>query len=88
MDYSLPGSSVHGLLQARIMGWVAIPFYRGSSQPRDQIRVSCSAGGFFTIQATREALYVLDGDKVVHLLGIHERASEVNPKQNSVNKVK
>ena len=88
MDCNPPGSSVHGILQARILEWVAISSSRGSSQPRDQIQVSCSAGGFFTIQATREALYVLDGDKVVHLLGIHERASEVNPKQNSVNKVK
>ena len=35
MDYSLPGSSVHGILQARILEWVAIPFSRGSSQPRD-----------------------------------------------------
>ena len=36
MDYSLPGSSVHGILQARILEWVAIPFFRGSSQPRAQ----------------------------------------------------
>ena len=35
MDYSLPGSSVHGILQARILEWVAIPFSRVSSQPRD-----------------------------------------------------
>ena len=39
MDRSLPGSSVHGILQARIL-WVAMPFCRGSSQPRDQTRVS------------------------------------------------
>jgi len=38
MDYSLPGSSVHGILQARILEWVAISFSRGSSQPRDQTR--------------------------------------------------
>ena len=37
MDYSLPGSSVHGILQARILEWVAMPSSRGSSQPRDQI---------------------------------------------------
>ena len=36
MDYSLPGSSVHGILQARILEWIAILSYRGSSQPRDQ----------------------------------------------------
>ena len=56
MDCSLPGSSVHGLLQARILEWAAIPFSRGFSQPRDRIQISCIAGGFFTIRATREAL--------------------------------
>ena len=35
MDYSLPGSSIHGNLQARILEWVTIPFFRGSSQPKD-----------------------------------------------------
>ena len=39
---------VHGILQARILEWVAIPFSRGSSQPRDQTQVSHIAGGFFT----------------------------------------
>ena len=51
MDCSLLGSSVHGILQARILEWVVISFSRGSSQPRDQTRVpcvSCIAGGFFT----------------------------------------
>ena len=51
MDYSLPGSSVHGILQIRILEWVAYPFYRGSSQPRDQTQVSHIAGGFFTVWA-------------------------------------
>ena len=41
MDYSLPGSSVHGIFQARILEWVAMPSSRVSSQPRDQIHVSC-----------------------------------------------
>ena len=49
MDYSLPGSSVHGILQARILEWVAIPFSRGSFKPMDQTQVSCTAGRFFTI---------------------------------------
>ena len=49
MDYI-----VHGILQARILEWVAFPFSRGSSQPRDQTQVSCSAGRFFTSWATRE----------------------------------
>ena len=53
-DCSPPGSSVHGILQARILAWVAIPFSRGSSQPRDWTQVSCIAGRFFTIWTTRE----------------------------------
>ena len=55
IDYSPPGSSAHGFLQARILELVAIPFSRGSSQPRDQIQVSCIAARCFTIWATREA---------------------------------
>ena len=39
--------TVHGILQARILEWVAIPFFKGSSQPRDLTQVSCIAGGFF-----------------------------------------
>ena len=52
MDCSPPGSSVHENFQARILEWVAFPFSRGSSQPRDQIWVSPMAGGFFTVWAT------------------------------------
>ena len=48
MDCSLSGSSVHGILQARILEWVAIPFCKGSSQSRDQTQVSHIAGRFFT----------------------------------------
>ena len=47
--------AVHGILQARILEWVAIPFFRESSQPRDRTEVSCMAGRFFTSWATREA---------------------------------
>ena len=54
MDYSPSGSSIHGVLQARILEWVAITFSRGSSQPKDQTPVSCIASRFFTIWATRE----------------------------------
>ena len=50
MDYT-----VHGILQARILEWVAFPFSRGSSQLRDQTQVSRIAGGFFTSWARREA---------------------------------
>ena len=47
MDCSLPGSTVHGILQARILEWVAVPFSRGSPQAMDQIQVSCVAGRYF-----------------------------------------
>ena len=50
-----PGSSVHGILQARTLDWVAMPSSRGPPQPRDQTQVSHTAGGFFTNWATREA---------------------------------
>ena len=49
MDWSPPGSSFHGILQARILEWVAISFSRRSSQPRDRTRVSHVAGRCFTI---------------------------------------
>ena len=49
MDCSLPGSSVHGIFQARVLEWVAISFSRGSSQPRDQTQVSCTAGRRFSV---------------------------------------
>ena len=59
MDCSPPGSSIHGILQARILEWVAIPFSRGSSPPRDWTLVSSTAGGFFNLWATRETpLYI------------------------------
>ena len=52
MDCSQPGFSVHGILQARILDWVAIPFSRGYSWHRDQTLVSCIVGRVFTIWAT------------------------------------
>ena len=55
MDCSLPGFSVHGILQSRILEWAAIPFSRGSSRPRDQTQTSCTAGRLFTVWVTREA---------------------------------
>ena len=55
MDCRLPGSSVHGIFQARVLEWVAISFSRGSSQPRDWTQVSHIAGRRFTVWATREA---------------------------------
>ena len=55
MDYT-----VHGILLARILEWVAIAFSRGSSQHRDRTQVSHIAGGFFTVWATREDLLLLE----------------------------
>ena len=55
MDCSLSGSSVHGILQATILEWITIPFYRRSSWPRDWTQVFCIAGRFFTVWATRKA---------------------------------
>ena len=48
MGCSPPGSSVHGIFQARVLAWLAISFSRGSSRPWDQTQVSCTAGRFFT----------------------------------------
>ena len=59
MDWSLPGSSVHGILQAKILKWVAIHFSRGSSRLRGQIRSPALQADFFTVWATREALTIL-----------------------------
>ena len=56
VDFSPPGSSVHEILQAGILEWVAISFSRGSSWPRDQTHLSCIACRSFTVWATREAL--------------------------------
>ena len=53
MDHSLPGSSVHGIFQARILEWVAMPSFSGSSPPREQTCISsasCTAGEFFTAE--------------------------------------
>ena len=55
MDCSSTGFSVHGILQARILEWVAIPYSRGSSWPRDWTWFTYIAGRFFTIRASREA---------------------------------
>ena len=63
MDCSPPGSSVHGILQARILEWAAISFYRGSSWPRDQTQVSCTAGRYFTTEPP--------GKPQVFLLQVH-----------------
>ena len=57
MDCSLPGSSVHGISQARILEWVAISFSRGSSQLRYQTCISYIAEGFFTTEPPGKPIY-------------------------------
>ena len=56
MDCSLPSTSVHGILQVGILEWVAMPSFRGSSWSMDWTWVSCIAGRFFTVWATRKPL--------------------------------
>ena len=62
MDCSPPGSSVHGILQARILEWVAISFSRGSSWSRYQIHVCCIAGRFFTAEPSEIPLQDMLGE--------------------------
>ena len=57
MDSSLPGSSIHGIFQARILEWVAISFSRGSSPPRDLTQVSRTAGRLFTNLSYQGSLF-------------------------------
>ena len=67
---SPPGSSVHWILQARILEWVAISFPRVSSRPRDQTCISCSAGRFFSVEPPGKSL-------MVHYLSIIELAPQL-----------
>ena len=72
VDCSPPGSSVHGILQARILEWVAISFSRGSSWPRDQTQVSRIAGRHFNLWATRRRTFwsTIQGIPTVLWLGL------------------
>ena len=83
VDCNPTGSSVHGILQARILEWVAIPFSRGSSQPRNQTQVFCITGRYFTIWATREAhqyvipiIIIISSDKNIDWKRERERERE------------
>ena len=67
--YSPPDSSVHGILQARILEWAAIPFSQGSFWPRDRTPVSYISGKFFTVWATREAM-AAEREKILASYGI------------------
>ena len=75
MDCSLQGSSVHGILQARILEWVVMPFSRGSSWPRDQTHISCIAGGFFTTSSTWKK-----HDRGIQCLSLWSAESVTGPK--------
>ena len=75
---SLPGSSGHGILQGRILEWVAIPFSRGSSQPRDRTQVSCTAGRFLPSEPPGKPLLILShsifaGKTTVSLLALGQQ---------------
>ena len=59
VDYSLPGSSVHGVFQARVLEWVAVSFSRGSSQPGDRTQVSCTAGRQTLYRLSRQGSPIL-----------------------------
>ena len=97
MDCSPPGSSVHGVLQARILEWVAVSFSRGSSQPRNRSQISCIAGRRFNLCATREALLQnveivlrtsrwdegLDDGKPSHTRGLSGRTFHMEKKQEA-----
>ena len=74
MDCSLPGFSVHGILQARILEWAALPSSRGSSRPRDQTQVSCFACRFFTVWTTRELFILI-------LRGFHSGSGQLDIKR-------
>ena len=74
MDCGLPG--IHGILQARILEWVAISFSRGSSWPRDRTRVSCIAGRCFTLWVTREGKGSQSRQKKKKKVGIVKRETK------------
>ena len=68
MDCSPPGSSLHEILQARILEQVAVSFFRGSSQPWDQTHiscVSCIAGRLFTAEPSGKSNYIMDNSQTM-----------------------
>ena len=78
-------NTVHGILQGRILEWAAIPFFRGSSKPRDQTQVSCIAGRFFTVWATRETcLFILLHLTFCYAIFINHRLNHAPSLQVSV----
>ena len=71
MDCSPPDSSVHWILQAKILEWVAIPFSKESSQPRDRTYISCTVSRFFTISAPRKTTHRKQSSKIWAALWVH-----------------
>ena len=86
MDCSLPGSSVHGIFQARVLEWVAISFSSGSSWPRDGTQVSHIVDRCFTIWATREvnSLNVLVNRKKLRRGPAHKCKTNIVLKKSNV----
>ena len=86
MDCSPPGSSVHGVLQARILVWVAISFSRGSSPPRSGTWVSCIAGRFFDGLSHQGSLYYIYVSIIyIYILGCLHWNIKIAKKQFTVN---
>ena len=81
---SPPGSSVHGISQARILEWVAIFFSRGSSWPRDWTLVSCLEGEFFYHWAIREALTSLTLLEIKKYWGFNKEKEKKNANANYI----
>ena len=79
MDWSLPGSGVHEIFQARILEWVNHSFSRGSSQPKDQTQVSCTTGRFFTDWTTREAQTNYDLQQFVKVYLYEQKSISFSP---------
>ena len=64
VECSLPGSSIREIFQARILQWVTISFFRGSSGPRDQTHTSYLAGGFFTTEPSWKLIVCVHIDQL------------------------
>ena len=77
MDCNPPASSVHGILQAKILGWVAISFSRASSPPRDRTHVPCIAGWFFTTEPLQHCSGPVFKSRLL-CLGIVQASSSLN----------
>jgi len=87
MDCSLPGSSVHGIFQARILEWVAVSFCKGSSRPRDRTQVSHIAGRYFTFIAVQYYLKKQEKHQIDNLT-LHLKQLEKEQKHSKISRRK